>query len=244
MMLAKGARPARIAGTAAPAVLLLLGTSAFAGGGAIAGKAALEGPAPAPLMIKMDADKKCHETHGGAPVASEEVLAGEGGALKNVFVYVKDAPKSAAVPETAAVLDQKGCAYAPRVQGVVKGQKLNILNSDPTLHNIRCIAKKNRSFNIAQPKQGDSREKSFDKPEEPVKFKCDVHAWMTAYVFVLEHPYFAVTGADGTFSIPEGLPPGEYTLTAWHEKYGKQEKKITVTEGAAAAGNEFKFQQP
>jgi hypothetical protein len=107
------------------------------------------------------------------------------------------------------------------------GQTLEIKNSDPTLHNVHALAKVNREFNEGQPVQGMISKKKFDKPEVMIKFKCDVHAWMNSYMAVLPHPYFAVSGADGSFTI-QGLPPGTYTLEAWHEKFGAQTQPITV----------------
>jgi hypothetical protein len=107
------------------------------------------------------------------------------------------------------------------------GQKLEILNSDPTLHNIHATPKSNSEFNTGQPIQGMKTEHTFNSQEVMVPFKCDVHGWMNAYVGVLDHPYFAVTGPDGKFSL-KGLPPGTYTVEAWHEKLGATTQSVTL----------------
>ena len=107
------------------------------------------------------------------------------------------------------------------------GQKIVIRNSDPTLHNVHAVPTINAEFNQGQPFQDMELEKSFDKPEVMVRFKCDVHPWMTSYMGVLDHPYFAVSGTDGAFSI-EGLAPGTYVLAAWHETLGEQTQSVTI----------------
>ncbi len=202
-----------------------------------------DGPRPAPQYLKMNADKKCEEIHGETPVANTKELIGEEGELQNVFVYIKSGlpQRKWAVPTEPAVLDQNGCMYQPRVQGVRVGQTFNILNSDPTTHNVRCFAKSNPPFNLGQPGPG-TRQKVFHKAEMEVKFKCDVHPWMFAYVFVMEHPFYAVTGPDGTFSI-SGLPPGEYVLAAWHEVYGEQQLSVSAVAADVADAN-FTFTPP
>ena len=125
------------------------------------------------------------------------------------------------------MIDQNGCLYHPRVQGMQTGQPLLIRNSDDTLHNIHCLAEKNAAFNLGQPTKGMESKKVFTQPEVMMRFKCDVHSWMTAYVGVLEHPFFSVTGDGGTYSL-EKLPAGEYIIEAWHEKYGAQQQRIAV----------------
>jgi plastocyanin len=193
----------------------------------ITGTIKLEGDAPKPEAIKMNADPVCmREGKGGA---TEFVVAGEGGALQNVFVYVKDGlgNRTFSAPQQAVVLDQRGCQYRPHVFGVMVGQPLEIVNSDPTLHNIHAMPKANQEFNTGQPIQGMKFNHTFSAKEVMVPFKCDVHGWMNAYAGVLDHPFFATTDASGKFEI-KGLPPGDYTVEAWHEKLGTQEQKITV----------------
>ena len=158
---------------------------------------------------------------------SPEVVVGPAGELANVFVYVKDFKGQAPAPSGPALLDQVGCQYTPRVSGVQVGQTLEIKNSDSTLHNVHALAKVNNEFNVGQPVQGMISKKTFDKQEVMIKFKCDVHGWMASYLAVLPHPYYGVSQANGTFTI-NGLPPGTYTLEAWHEKYGAQTQQIQV----------------
>jgi plastocyanin len=188
----------------------------------------------------MGADPTCARMHPDA-AKMELVVVGDSGGLKNVFVYVKEGLEGQTfdIPEEAAVLDQKGCLYAPHVFGVRAGQTLTIVNNDDTLHNIHAMPKNNKEFNIGQPIKGLKTQKVFDNPEVMVPFKCDVHKWMASYVGVLDHPFFAVTDIDGRFSI-EGLPAGDYVVEAWHEKYGTKQASLSVgADGAAALDFEF-----
>lgn len=180
--------------------------------------------------IAFSADPVCASLHK-TPVDTNEIAAKDG-KLANVFVYVKTGLEGKTFPAPAEKkeLDQQGCLYTPRVQGVQTGQPLTIKNTDATLHNVHALATTNQEFNQAQPNGLPPFDKTFDKQELMVHVKCDVHPWMTAYVGVLPHPYFATSGEDGSFSI-KNLPPGKYTLEAWHEKYGTQTQEITVVEG-------------
>jgi plastocyanin len=193
----------------------------------ITGTIKFEGDAPKMDLIKMNADPVCMREGKGQ--TSEFVVVGEGGSLQNVFVYVKDGlgNRTFAAPQQAVVLDQKGCHYRPHVFGVMVGQPLQIVNSDPTLHNVHAMPKSNQEFNTGQPIQGMKFDHTFSAKEVMVPFKCDVHGWMNAYAGVLDHPFFATSDASGKFEI-KGLPPGDYTIEAWHEKFGTQEQKITV----------------
>jgi hypothetical protein len=205
--------------------------------GNVSGKVTLEGTAPAADKIQMAADPNCARLHT-TPVTTEFVVVGDGGTLANVFVYVKTGleGKTFPTPTEPVVLDQQGCQYIPHVLGIQVGQPLQVLNSDETLHNIHAMPKINKEFNIGQPVKGLKTDKTFDKPEVMVPFKCDVHKWMNSYAGVLEHPFFAVTKLDGSFSI-EGLPPGDYVVEAWHERFGAKEMNLTVAEKATAEAN-------
>lgn len=197
--------------------------------GNISGKVNFGGKAPAPVKIKMNADQKCMKMHGGKEVVSDQVVINSNKTLKNVFVYVKSGltGKKFPTPTEKVVFDQKGCAYTPRVFGVMANQPIEIMNSDPTLHNVHALPKSSKQFNIAQPKQGMKMVQKFDKPEVMVKIKCEVHNWMAAYVGVLDHPFYAVTDDKGNFNI-KNLPAGSYELEAWHEKFGVKTMKVTV----------------
>lgn len=199
------------------------------GSATLSGKVSLSGSAPAGQKIKMAADPVCLQQHKEA-VTSQEVVSSNGN-LQYVLVYIKEGAQGGSpAPAQAVVLDQSGCMYQPHVFGIQVGQKLEIVNSDPTLHNINCQPKANKKFNIAQPAGSPKREKSFDQPEVGIPLKCNVHPWMVAYAGVFDHPYFAVSGQDGGFQI-QGLPAGSYTVEAWHEKLGVQSQKVTVADG-------------
>ena len=211
------------AASAAPA-----GPAAGATGAAsVTGKIVFDGAVPAAEKFKMSADAFCAKAHPG-DVAREDVVVAADKGLANVFVYVKTGITGTyPPPATAAVIDQKGCTYHPHVFGVVTGQNIEILNSDPTLHNIHSLPEKNEAFNLGMPVQGMKYTKKFDKPEVMVRIKCDVHGWMSAFCGVVAHPFFAVTAADGTYMI-KNLPAGTYTIEAWHEKFGTQTQQVTV----------------
>ncbi len=201
--------------------------------GNIAGMVMIEGTPPGAEELRMSSDPVCVEQ--ATNTSSEYFVVGEGNHLGNVFVYVKEGLEGRSFPEPSGVvtLDQVGCRYTPHVFGLRVGQTLAITNSDPTLHNIHAMPTANAEFNMGQPIQGMTSERTFESPEIMVPFKCDVHGWMNAYVGVLDHPYFATTAQDGLFEIST-LPPGDYVLEAWHEKLGTQTQNVTVAEGATA----------
>jgi plastocyanin len=195
--------------------------------GSITGKVSYDGPAPQNPIAKLDSDPACAREHpNGMPL--DTVLVANGG-LENVFVYVKDGLGNYyfETPTETIKLDQKGCRYTPHVFGLRAGQPVEISNSDPTMHTVHAIATSNQEFNLSQPIQGIKNTKTFTAPEVMVHFKCNVHTWMDAYAGVLSHPYFAVTASGGAFEL-KGLPPGTYTVEAWHEKLGTQTQSVTV----------------
>ena len=199
--------------------------------GEVTGMVVLDGMAPGNAPIRMNADPICLREVKGAQAMETYVVGGDGKSLANVFVYVKDGLGNYIydTPTEPARIDQEGCRYHPHVFGMRVGQPLEILNSDPTLHNIHATPKVNSEFNTGQPIEGMKTTHTFGKPEIMVPFKCDVHGWMNAYVGVLEHPYFAVTDMDGKFSL-KTLPAGTYTIEAWHERLGAQQQMVTIGE--------------
>jgi hypothetical protein len=200
-----------------------------AGGPALTGRVILKRAAPKRKVINMGKDPACVKFHKGEAVYDEELIVADDGGVKNVFVYVRrGVPKrDYPLPSEPASLDQKGCMYRPRVQGVRVGQKLLVANSDPVTHNVRSFPVKNKAFNFGQPPEMAPRERVFDEPEREIEVQCDFHPWMHAYIFAMEHPFFCVTADDGSYSIP-GLPPGEYTLAFWHEKLGRKQQEVTI----------------
>ena len=214
--------------TAAPAPL--------PGESTITGTIKYEGTAEKPRVVRMDSDPLCMPE---GPQTSEVLIVGPGNGLQNAFVYVKDGLSDThkfAAPQTPVVLDQRGCKYSPHVFGIQVGQPVNIVNSDPTLHNVHAVPKANSEFNFGQAMKGMKTTRTFDKPEVMVPFRCDVHGWMAAYGGVLAHPYFAVTKADGSFEI-KGLPAGTYTVEVWHERLGTRTTKVTVDGKSGAMAN-------
>src|ERR1041384_7085330 len=224
-------------------VSMLVGMATYAADTAsIAGKVAFEGTPPKPKKIKTDADPQCAAMHADKPLTSTDVIVNGNGTLRNVFVCVKGglpAGKTFEAPKDPVVIDQKGCEYHPHVFGMMVKQLLLIKNSDDTTHNIHALPTNNEEFNRAQPAGAADLKKTFTKPDVVVKFKCDVHPWMGAYVGVMDNPFYSVTGEDGTFSL-KGLPAGEYEIVAWHEKYGEQTQKVKVGDGEAKTAD-FKF---
>jgi plastocyanin len=196
--------------------------------GAITGVVTFDGTPPPAEPITMDTDPYCQRQGKNT---TESVVVGEGSGLQNVFVYVKDGLGNRVfpVPATAVVLDQKGCRYMPHVLGIQVGQTLEILSSDNTLHNVHAIPEQNREFNKAHQLAGLKHTHVFSTKEVMIPFKCDVHKWMHAYVGVVDHPFYATTSGNGRFEL-KGLPPGTYTIEAWHEKLGIQTQMVTIGE--------------
>ncbi len=197
--------------------------------GHVTGTVTLDGMAPKNDAIKMNADPVCIREAKGPQFQETYSVGDDGKSLANVFVYVKDGLGNYAYdpPTETARIDQKECRYHPHVFGMRVNQPLEIVNSDPTLHNIHALPKANQEFNNGQPIQGMKMTHTFTAKEVMVPFKCDVHGWMNAYVGVLDHPYFATSDKGGKFELKD-LPPGTYTIEAWHERLGTQEQKVTL----------------
>ena len=211
--------------------------------GEVTGRVKYIGKPPKAKKLRMDADPVCAASHKEAAKTESFIVDGDGN-LANVIVYLKGVSYTGKPLATAATIDQKGCVYSPHVLGVMAGQPIKILNSDATMHNIHALPKVNREFNKGMPKSLKETTNVFDKAEDVFVIKCDVHPWMKNYTQVFDHPYFAVTGNDGTFSISD-VPDGTYEVVAWQEKFGSKRtlsQKVTVSSGKATVN--FNFERP
>jgi hypothetical protein len=222
----------------APAAVSSNATEASAPAGAVSGTVTNGGEARSGEEVDLSPDAYCVDHHSGGPYV---IGAVESGPLKDVFVQLVGVPdEKYEAPDEAVVLDQIECSYTPHVFGVIKKQDIEIRNSDDTLHNIHPTPERNKEFNLAMPIKGDVRNKSFRKAENAIPFKCDVHPWMNAYCFVMEHPYWAVTDDSGAFSIDTtDLPDGDYKVLVWHEVLGEKEGSVTVADGSATFDVDF-----
>jgi len=197
-------------------------------GGAVSGVVRLEGAAPKPAHITMSNDPSCAKQHPGG-ASAEDVMVDSKGALGNVIVYIAEGlpAKIFDPPATPATIEQKGCMYQPHVLALQAKQELRVINDDATLHNIHPMPQNNREWNKSQPPGMQPVVESFPRAEVAIPVKCNVHPWMKSYIAVFNHPYFAVTAKEGSFDIRD-LPPGTYTIQAWHEKLGTVTKQFTV----------------
>jgi len=198
----------------------------------ITGVVNFTGTPPAGEPIDMSEEPTCAEKHAEAPMKPVAVVTD--GQLANVFVYVKNGLGDRKFPtsQEGVTIDQNGCEYHPHILAIQTGQPLVIKNSDGILHNINTQPTVNQGFNVSQPVAMETS-KTFSSAEVMIPVKCDVHGWMEAYIGVQDHPYMAVSAEDGTFRL-ENLPPGTYTIEAWHEQYGTQTQTVTV--GAQESG--------
>src|SRR3989338_405981 len=190
------------------------------GKAAFIGQVVFQGTPPSPTPLQVASFPECSMAHPKG-ILSEDVLVKDD-KVENVFVYVKEGLSGPfPVPQEPIVLDQKGCIYKPHVFGIQVGQTLTILNSDPMIHNIHSVIAEETLFNVAMPVQGQKLTQTFSKPQVTVTLKCDIHGWMRAYAGVLPHPFYGVTDEKGNFEI-RNIPPGQYTIAAWHERFGEQ----------------------
>lgn len=197
--------------------------------GTLSGVVHFTGRPPSGNTIDMDQDPDCARLHRSHPVIDNAVVVTRNGGLANAFVYLKAGleGKQFAPPVTPATIDQNGCWFQPRVLGIQTGQPLRVTNSDPVTHNIHPLAQVNREWNHSQSSGDPPLSRRFTQREIMIRVKCNIHRWMRAFIGVVDHPYFAVTGPNGEFELPQ-IPPGTYTLAAWHETLGEQEQVITV----------------
>ena len=212
----------------------------------ISGTVSFKGEAPEMAVLDMAADPVCAEKNQEDPKRRQVLVLGDSQRIANVLVQIKGGLPAMEheAPAEVVEFDQGGCQYSPHVFALRVGQTLKILNPDGTLHNVHAFSKVNTEFNEAMPKFRTELEKVFDKAE-PVPFavKCDVHPWMNAWAAVFDHPYFAVTGSDGSFTIGN-LPAGTYELEIWHERLPAQTVSVTVAAGEKATLDDVVMEVP
>lgn len=198
--------------------------------GTISGVVQFAGAVPEQSVAQLSGWSECAVQHSAGNPKAGDVLVSDG-KLQNAMVYIKDGlgDRVFALPTTPAVLDQQGCLFLPRILGVQTDQDVKMLNSDPLAHNVHGLPQHSSSWNFSLGVKGASRTISIPKQEAMIEVKCDIHPWMRAYIGVFDHPYFMLSGADGRFTL-KNVPPGEYTLEAWHERFGAQSQKVTVGE--------------
>ncbi len=201
--------------------------------GSLRGHIRVRGTVPANDVIRMNADPMCARANGEQPVQDQAVIVAPDGSLANAFVELMGTFPDMPVPAEPVTIDQRACTYRPRVVGLRLGQTLKVRNSDDGLHNVHGMSTARDSFNIGQPLAGLVND---FHPRDPgmLQLKCDVHTWMVAFVGVVEHPFFAVTGPDGAFALPD-VPEGTYSLRAWHERFGTRTMQVRVEGGKDAA---------
>lgn len=215
-------------------------SSAPSGGiASVRGTVKIQGSVPKPKPINMSADPSCAKQHAG-PVFLQDIVSDLKGDLENVVVFVSDGlgDRTFDPPAEPAVIEQKGCVYRPHVLAMRANQPLEVVNDDPTTHNIHPLPANNREWNKAELPMT-KMDESFAREEVAIPVKCNVHPWMHGYVAVFKHPFFVVTGKDGSFDL-SNLPPGTYTITAWHEKLGTATQKVTVA-GSETKSIDFTF---
>lgn len=206
--------------------------------GNISGKVSIEGQPSNVETIDMSADPNCAKV-SPAPPLEEKVVVGNGNVLENVVVYISSgAPPEDASPSQVVPVTQKGCRYLPHIVVAEVNQKFDFINEDSTPHTIHSMGKANPEWNGFQPAGGPPVERKFAN-EDFIPVVCGIHPWMRGYLVVLRTSHFAVTGADGSFKLGN-LPPGKYTITAWHETYGVQTREVNL-QGNDASPIDFVF---
>jgi plastocyanin len=197
--------------------------------GTISGLVRFEGPVPEQSVLRLGGWSECASQHSGRVYAGDILV--HDGKLQNAVVYAKEGLGSRvfAVPTEPVVSDQKGCIFLPRIMGAQVDQPLRFVNSDPLAHNVHGLSKHSRAWNFSLGVKGASRTITVGSPEAMIEIKCDIHPWMKAYLGVFDHPYFALSTAEGSFTL-NNLPPGEYTIETWHERLGTRSQQVSLGE--------------
>jgi len=225
--------------TAGLAHVPVMNAAAQAGAGTVTGHVRLSGVAPANPVVRMGMDPACSRAWGDTRPTHDFVVRAADGGLANVFVEVRGPFPAVPAPATRVVLDQQGCMFRPRVLALQRGQVLEVRNGDPTLHNVHALSAQGNTFNVSQVVGRPPFTVVMAHAEKMLRVVCDVHRWMNVYVAVVEHPYFAVTGPDGTFTI-RGVPAGRHVVQVWHERYGPLTATVDVPAGGTVAA-EFTY---
>jgi plastocyanin len=205
-------------------------------GGTIVGHVRLTAPAPPSPVIRMGGDPRCGAAAGGKRVTQDFVVRSADGGLANTFVNLQGSFPATPVPADPVTLDQRGCIFVPRMVGVRVGQAIQVMNSDDTAHNVHSLSTHGNAFNVSQPRKGMTNRFPVKAEDVVMRIKCDIHSWMVAWVGVVPHPYYAVSGADGSFTIAR-VPPGRHTIQTWHEAYGRLTRTVDIKAGQTATVN-------
>lgn len=208
--------------------VIVLSAAPPAGSGSINGKVTYTGTPPAAKPVDMSKEPSCAKQHAN-PVMTENVVTGSGNALQNAVVYISAGDQGSTPGAQTVKVDQRGCQYLPHITVLQTNQPMEITNSDQTAHNIHLLPRINREWNKSQPAGGPPISAQYDKPEF-IPVKCNIHPWMHGYFAVLNTSHYAVSSNDGSFSLA-GLPPGKYTVTAWHEQFSSQSQQVTLAAG-------------
>ena len=204
--------------------------------GTIVGHVRLTPSAPPSPIIRMGGDPRCSAAAGGKRVTQDFVVRSADGGLANTFVNLQGSFPATPVPTQPVALDQRGCIFVPRMVGVQVGQTLQVTNSDNTAHNVHSLSTHSNAFNVSQPRKGMTSRFPLKSEDVVMRIKCDIHSWMVAWVGVVPHPYFAVSGGDGSFAIAR-VPPGRHTIQTWHEAYGRLTRTVDVKAGQTATAD-------
>jgi plastocyanin len=201
--------------------------------GTIVGHVRLTGPAPPSPVIRMGGDPRCSAAAGGKRLTQDYVVRSADGGLANTFVSLQGSFPAVSAPTQPVTIDQRACIFIPRVVAAQVGQTLLVTNSDNTAHNVHSLSTHGNTFNVSQPNKGITSKLLLKAEDVVMRIRCDIHPWMVAWVGVVRHPYFAISGGDGSFTIAR-VPAGRHTIRTWHEAYGPLTQTVDVKAGQTA----------